>query len=282
MKVWYLDHSGYAVEAGGCLLIFDYWNDDSAGNGRSLTDGVFDPAVWLREALRHAKSGSVPPVIVFSSHKHADHFNPLILEWQNVDPAIRYVLSHDIPKRHFSGMPKEYIHEAGNPQEASETARITRMKAHETHSWPKLDMLVHTFRSTDAGVAFWVEIAGKTIYHAGDLNLWFWEGENKSWNHNMKARYSQELALISEWSALRERTPDIAFLTADPRLQSHWLDGIGGYLGCIDAKAVFPMHFGPPDAIAGMGEALLNAPDADARWKERLHLPTRRGELFTL
>ena len=282
MKVWYLDHSGYAIEAGGCLLVFDYWNDEPVGDSRFLSDGVFDPAVWLKEALRHATSGSVPPVIVFSTHKHGDHFNPVILEWQNVDPAIRYVLSHDIPKRHFAGMPKEDVIEAGNPQEAFETARIVRMKAHETHSWPELDLVVHTFRSTDAGVAFWVEIAGETIYHAGDLNLWFWEGESKAWNNNMKARYAQELALIAEWSALRERTPDVAFLVADPRLQAHWLDGFRNFLKEIPVKAAFPLHFGPPEALANMSGELLSVPDADPNWKDIVHLPTRRGELFLL
>lgn len=282
MKVWYLDHSGYAVETGGCLLVFDYWNDEPTGEYRSLANGVFDPAVWLAEAVRHTATGTVPPVIVFSTHKHGDHFNPIILEWQNTDPAIRYILSHDIPKRHFAGMLKEDILEAGNPQDGNEAARIVRMKAHETHSWPELDLLVHTFRSTDAGVAFWVEIGGKTIYHAGDLNLWFWEGESKAWNNNMKARYAQEIAHIKEWSVLRERTPDVAFLVADPRLSTHWLDGFRQYLKEIAVKAAFPMHFGPPEALRGMREDLQTAPDADTRWIDALHLPTRRGESFML
>lgn len=282
MKVWYLDHSGYAVETGGCLLIFDYFNNEPVGEGRSLANGVFDPGAWLVQTARHTATGTIPPVIVFSSHKHGDHFNPLILEWQNTDPAIRYILSHDIPKRHFSGIPKEDILEAGNPQDGNESARIVRMKAHETHSWPDLDLVVHTFKSTDAGVAFWVEIGGKTLYHAGDLNLWFWEGESKAWNNNMKARYTQEIAHIKEWSALRERTPDVAFLVADPRLSAHWLDGFLQYLRELETKAVFPMHFGPPDAIHGMREELQAAPDANPSRLQALRLPARRGELFTL
>ncbi|MCQ4837997.1 hypothetical protein NE556_22750, partial [[Clostridium] symbiosum] len=31
---------------------------------------------------------------------------------------------------------------------------------------------------------------GSTIYHAGDLNNWWWEGEDKAWNHNMAANYA--------------------------------------------------------------------------------------------
>ncbi len=34
---------------------------------------------------------------------------------------------------------------------------------------------IRTLRSTDEGVAFVVHYAGKTIYHAGDLNWWHWK-----------------------------------------------------------------------------------------------------------
>ena len=35
-------------------------------------------------------------VVVFSSHAHADHFNPDIMKWQENNPKISYVLSSDI------------------------------------------------------------------------------------------------------------------------------------------------------------------------------------------
>ena len=38
------------------------------------------------------------------------------------------------------------------------------------------DMEIRTLRSTDAGVAFLIHAEDKYIYHAGDLNLWKWDG----------------------------------------------------------------------------------------------------------
>jgi len=306
MKIWYLYHDGFAVQAGGCLLVFDYWRDLETGNGRELKNGVFDPVVWLKDAVHQSHGGAIPPVIVFSSHKHGDHFIPEILTWQNTIPGIQYVLSHDIPKRHFTGIDKSAILEAGNPDKSAESALIVRMKPYQTHSWPELDMVVHTFKSTDAGVAFWVEIGGQVIYHAGDLNLWYWEEESKAWNNNMSARFKQEMQLASEWSTLTGKKPDLAFLPADPRLGSHWLDGFSYFLTHIGARHAFPMHFGdehsslenlPSELRTKMADETMrvlphHAFDSDGTSESNetnvespaihLHLPKQRGELFIL
>ena len=54
MKVTFLGHSGFAVQAGSLLLIFDYETGELP-----LEDGI--------ERL-----------IFFVSHRHQDHFNPAI------------------------------------------------------------------------------------------------------------------------------------------------------------------------------------------------------------
>ena len=51
---------------------------------------------------------------------------------------------------------------------------------------------IRTLRSTDEGVAFVVHYAGKTIYHAGDLNWWHWEGEPDAYNTKMRRSYQSE------------------------------------------------------------------------------------------
>lgn len=278
-NIWYLYHSGYAIQTATCLLIFDYWNDEPEDETRALESGVFEPVNWLDDVARNSADGAVPDVVVFASHKHGDHFNPRILEWQNTIPNIRYVLSHDIPKRHFPGIPHEAIHEAGHPDEGIQNARILRMKAHEKLALPYIGMVIRTFRSTDAGVAFWVEVDGKTIFHAGDLNLWYWDGESKSWNNNMIARYSQEIVQIREWAAQSEKPLDVAFLPIDSRLAGHWLDGYRLFLRELAPKAVFPMHFGTPEALANLPTDLADDP---AYFLENLYLPNKRGERFTL
>lgn len=78
MKLYYLYHSGVALETENHLLIFDYYKD-------TLPGGV--PAL-LRQVGK--------PVTVFVSHGHYDHFSREILTWKDAYPHITYVLSNDI------------------------------------------------------------------------------------------------------------------------------------------------------------------------------------------
>ena len=59
------------------------------------------------------------------------------------------------------------------------------------------DTKVKSLRSTDEGVAFLVRCEDRIIYHAGDLNWWHWEGEDKAWNNNMAANYKREMMRIT-------------------------------------------------------------------------------------
>lgn len=71
LKVEYLYHSGYTIEAGNYFFIFDYFR----GNINIPTD---------------------KQVIVFSSHGHPDHFNEEIFRWSRENGSIIYILSDDI------------------------------------------------------------------------------------------------------------------------------------------------------------------------------------------
>ena len=79
MKLYYLYHSGVAVETEDHLLIFDYYQDTLPGGVPALLQQVGKP------------------VTVFASHSHYDHFNRAILTWKDAYPDITYVLSDDIP-----------------------------------------------------------------------------------------------------------------------------------------------------------------------------------------
>ena len=80
---------------------------------------------------------------------------------------------------------------------------------------------VEALPSTDEGVAFLVTAEGRTVFHAGDLNWWHWEGEDPVWNRNMEAdfrRYAEPL---------RGRKIDLAMLPLDPRLGEDGFRGPG-------------------------------------------------------
>lgn len=71
MRITYLYHSGFAVETGDVMLVFDYY----------------------RGTLPETAKGE--RLYVFSSHRHKDHFQPQIFDWVK-DYDVTYILSDDI------------------------------------------------------------------------------------------------------------------------------------------------------------------------------------------
>ena len=72
MKVTYIHHSSFLVELQRMTLLFDYFEGDI-------------PAI--REDA---------PLVVFASHRHGDHFAPVIFELAKRHPQVYYILSDDI------------------------------------------------------------------------------------------------------------------------------------------------------------------------------------------
>ncbi|NLX64471.1 MAG: MBL fold metallo-hydrolase [Clostridiaceae bacterium] len=238
--VWYLGHSGFAVNIGRKFLIFDYYLDKSEDNKRSLSSGVIEPSEIKDKE-----------VFVFASHRHPDHFNPVILTWKEQLTNVRYFLSYDIPQK--------YVREWTNILKYNET-------------YQDQDLIIKTFKSTDEGIAFLINIEGISIYHAGDLNWWHWNEESKSWNNNMAAQFKREVDLIKNHSI------DIAFLTADPRQESSELMGMEWFLNIVDVKIAFPMHFG---IDYGIMDRIKSTADNNPAFT-KVKTISKRGEYFKL
>ncbi len=235
--VTYLDHSGFAVEQGNNIYIFDYSNTTPLPGKSDLAGGVIDPAELAGKQ-----------VFVFVSHRHGDHFLPEIYEWRAQLPDINYIISKD-------ARPPAFAHSV-KPNESCSVGGIK----------------VSTLKSTDEGVAFIVESADKTIYHAGDLNWWHWEGEPKAWNNNMAANYKKQIDL------LRAKHIDLAFVPVDPRLGNELLWGMDYIMKTADIEKAIPMHFWKqPDKVAR-----AFASDEAAGYRNRLLQPMERGEQIRL
>lgn len=195
MKVTYIAHSGFAVETGQQVLLFDY------AEGELPTLPADKP--WY----------------VFASHVHNDHFSPAIFSLAKKQERVSFLLSSDISGR-----------EAGEGEN-----RVIFIKPWETIMVD--GMRVETLKSTDEGVAFLLTLSdGRTVYHAGDLNDWFWEGESPEWNRKMEQSYDAILEKI------RGRHLDVAFVPVDPRLGAHAWDGAEHLLRRVTADLVVPMH----------------------------------------
>ncbi len=160
------------------------------------------------------------PLYVFASHCHGDHFSEVVFELAKENEKIHYILSSDIWMKRV-------------PEELEE--KTVSIKPYGT--WEDEILKVETFKSTDEGVAFWCKIDGTEIYHAGDLNHWYWEGEDEQWNKDMTKAYRAEV------EKMRGRKADVAFLPLDPRLEQWFYLGIDDFMKAIEADVIVPMHF---------------------------------------
>ena len=132
-------------------------------------------------------------------------------------------------------------------------------------------LTIHTYKSTDEGVAFLIEAEGKTIYHAGDLNNWRWEGEPDNWNDSMAKKYSAQIDKMAGMHL------DVAFLPLDPRQEDDFYLGMDEFLHKVDVKHVFPMHCWGDYSVIGKIRAL----GCSAGYRDRIEEITGDGEVFT-
>ena len=146
---------------------------------------------------------------VFASHSHADHYDPAIWKLKEQYKDIHYILSDDIKD--------------------NEGAVV--MKAHEKKEVAGIK--IETLRSNDMGVAFLVKVEGKTIYHAGDLNWWHWNGESEEDNEYYKKTFQDEMKY------LEGKKIDLAFMLLDPRQEDKYCWGMNYFLEHTDSKVVF-------------------------------------------
>lgn len=195
------------------------------------------------------------PLYIFASHRHADHFSNVIFDVAAGHENTKLILSSDIWRKRVPDGAKE---------------RTVFLGPDKT--WADGILKVETFKSTDEGVAFWCTADGREIYHAGDLNHWYWEGEEEQWNKNMTAAYRREI------EKMRGRRADIAFLPLDPRLEESFYLGIDDFMKVVDAGKIFPMHFWGEYGVA----ARLKALPCSAGYRDRIVEIERENEEFVI
>jgi len=202
MKVTYIGHSGFLIEWGTCYWLFDYYTG----------------------AIPQMDPGK--KIFVFVSHKHGDHFNPKIFDLHHEYRDVEYVLSSDIDPSQV------------NSPTAGSVVFVEPEKQYELHDKDRKTVSLKTFKSTDCGVAFLLDYLGRTIYHAGDLNLWVWKEETKQYNDEMTVMFNEQIRYLKDLAI------DIAFAPLDPRQEEYYYMGLESLLTTAKIKCVFPMHFG--------------------------------------
>lgn len=154
-------------------------------------------------------------IVVFVSHGHGDHYSQEIFRLEEQYDNVSYVLYHDICKK--------------------QKENIVYVYSHETYEF--CGLTIQTLQSTDEGCAYVVKVDQQTLYHAGDLNWWHWDGEPEELNRWQKGMYQKET------DVLKDIPMDCAFVVLDPRQEHNATLGFLELVKKCNIKYVFPMHF---------------------------------------
>lgn len=202
--IYYIYHSGFAVELKKNILIFDFYKF----NENKKVEKIFFIDNFLKKNNKK--------VYIFSSHSHYDHFNKEIFKWLEINEDIKYILSDDI---------KTYKHK---------NFYFTR----EGKNFKLDDLEILTFVSTDLGSSFYVNVENKNIFHSGDLHFWHWEDDTLE---EQKTMYEKYISIVRQIKGLA--SIDYAFVPVDPRLGVNTFEGVEIFYKELKPKVIIPMHF---------------------------------------
>lgn len=217
MTLTYIFHSGFALEAEGCILVFDYW---------------MDPAGIIPRLLESSK-----PVYVFASHFHEDHFTREVFAWRNLHPRITYILSKDIVKHRRA---------------RQEDADVWLAKG---STWQNADLRVTAMGSNDSGVSWVVDVEGLRLFHAGDLCNWYarflsddqmpkgpiYSCEFQEWINPA----AEEKRFLGELKDIQKVTTafDLVLFPVDGRIGNGYTRGARQFIDRFQVGLFVPMHF---------------------------------------
>lgn len=212
MQVIFIHHSCFLVEVDDKVLIFDYFDGDKV-NGFTFTGKIpeYEPDT---------------KIYMFASHSHKDHYDMDILRWAEKYENIKYIFSKDIK------ISPNFLKKHGiDPKVREKVTFVTSDKKYKVD-----DLNIKTLRSTDAGVAFYVETNGASFYHGGDLNNWKWDGAGEMTNGAQERSFKFQIRL------LKGLPINVAFVPMDPRQGMYQYDGLEFFLQETEAELIFPMH----------------------------------------
>lgn len=229
MHVTHLYHSGFLIEFPEATLLFDWYP-------QSREDMRHDLAL-----IRHDKK-----LYVFVSHSHHDHYCTAIWDFPQALPRTETTFIVDAPVAGDAPGDRELDIVACEPEQIYTIDD---------------NLEVTTLNSTDLGLAFCVNAFGKTVYHAGDLSVWWWPNRDVRLNEYSEASCSYFLEI------LEGKHIDLAMLPITPRAGSEGNRGIELFMKKVGADIVLPMHYAD---MREQAVALVESPRL-APWRDLIH-----------
>lgn len=216
MRLTYIFHSGFAIETERCVIIIDYW---------------IDPTDTVKRLLQSGK-----PVYLLASHHHEDHFNREVFRWKRTNPNIKYLLARDIL----------------DTQRADADEADVWFEKGDT--WSDSNLQVRAFGSNDCGVSWMLNVEGKCIFHAGDLNNWYAKFLTDRYRGRkiFSFEFNSEIDPVEDERQYLAELDDIAKVTTsfdvvmfpvDGRIGNGYMLGARQFLDRFQVRQLVPMHF---------------------------------------
>lgn len=221
MKITFIGHSGFAIESddGLSTLIFDYYIDHSD---------------VLESILARAQS-----IYVFVSHSHRDHLSYEIFKWQYHYPITRYIIANECRRKLKRAIDLD-------------TLPVTFL--HHDEDWHDDRINVHAFNSTDIGISFMVDFAGRRIFHAGDFTCWDMAENDEVASRKAKGDFHSILRSIEQYT----QSINVAMMPVVPNIGGDFTYGARELLKAVKCDLFIPMHTWGRDREATQFELYRN------------------------
>lgn len=251
-KLTYIWHDCFLLQWEAGSIVFDYWTMPG------VRKGEYPPFL---DSLDIDK-----PLYVVVSHHHKDHYTSDIFKWAVRIPKIHFILSADT-----ASAARPYINSGSMYKGIKvDASKVTVLKAGDYVEFPGLR--VEAFGSTDIGNSYLLNVGGKKVFHAGDLNAWLWKDESTAEEVSEALdSFLQIVETIREASA----SIDICMFPVDSRIGTDYYEGARRFVRRIDVKTFIPMHLALGDEQERRGRI------ADAMRFE-LYANSRRGQYIGL
>ncbi len=252
MRLTYIWHDCFYLEAENADILFDFWKDVCAPVGQQPL--FLRTRDWDR------------PLYVMVSHHHKDHYDRVIFEWAKLG-RVHYILSDDTAR--FA----RHILNPGSIYKGTKPApgQVTVLKTGDVYDDGVIR--VEAYGSTDIGNSYWFSVDGFSGFHAGDLNAWIWKDESTA------AEVAQAFEAFNRIvGSIRDSHPHIDYVMfpVDSRIGTDYFTGAAVFVREIDVARFFPMHFGLGDTVAEQERYRLDAAKTD------LYMNPERGEYICL
>lgn len=238
INLTYIWHDCFLMEGDDVTVLFDYYRDGDAL--RPIAEPEF------LSMLRRDK-----PLYIIVSHHHKDHFTRQIFSWKHIVDKVHYILSRDTEKSIRHLLRSDSMYRGVKP----DSEQVTVLCPGETYNDGILT--VSAFGSTDIGNSYMLEIEGKRVFHAGDLNVWIWKDESTR---------GEVAAAIRDFMKVLETVRDacgeeieLAMFPVDSRIGRDYWEGAARFVRYFNVGVFVPMHFCLADNAEQMIERVSDA-----------------------